>query len=508
MRRTADALLVTAVALLGSVLGLLLGSRTPVEVGPFHAELRVAPTVAGDTSVRIPPLGALHLDTHQGPAGVTLHLGALDQARAQALVDDPGGIARAAETVVDDVVQGVIRLGFGSLGAGVLGAMILSALVFRDVRRVAWAGSIALVTVGGSLGTAVATFQPDAIDEPRYEGLLVNAPALVGDVQQIADDYERYTEQLQQIVGNVSTLYTAASTLESFSPDEDVIRALHVSDLHLNPSVWPLMRTVTEQYDVDLIVDTGDLVDWGTGPESQYLDSIGLMGVPYVFVRGNHDSALTEEAVAEQPNAVVLDDQIATVEGLTIAGIGDPRFTPDQRTRPFDEGEQTVAQQNVVDSGAALADTVRAYPDEVDLAAVHDPVQARRLTGEVPLALAGHSHDRRVGPVTGLLDGGQEAAGQEEAQEQPDSDTLLMVQGSTGGAGLRGLQGEHPESLAMSVLYFDTEQTLIAYDDITVGGHGLSEASVQRHLVDESLTGAGEDATPSPGTDTAPPPGD
>ena len=36
----------------------------------------------------------------------------------------------------------------------------------------------------------------------------------------------------------------------------------------------------------------------------------------------------------------------------------------------------------------------------------------------------------------------------------------------------------------MSVLYFDAGRDLVAYDDIVIGGHGLSEASVQRTLVD------------------------
>jgi predicted MPP superfamily phosphohydrolase len=467
-------LLILLVALVGAALGLVLGSPTAVKVGPFNAELRVAPSVTGDTAVVIPPLGSLRLDTHEGPTGLTIQLGALDQARTQAMISEPGGVTRAAQTAADDVVNGVIRVGFGSLGAGVLGAMLLAGLVFRDVRRVAWAGGLALAVVAGSLGTAAATLRLNAIEEPRYQGLLVNAPALIGDVERIADDYQRYTEQLQRMVSNVSTLYTAASTLEAFAPNESMTRVLHVSDLHLNPAAWPIMRTVVEQYDVDVIVDSGDIVDWGTGPETQYLDSISLMGVPYVYVRGNHDSSLTQEAVAGQPNATVLDDRVTTVGGLTIAGIGDPRFTPDQRTGPHGEDELAAIRQEVVDAGVGLADRILRHDGAVDIAVVHDPIAAGPLDGVVPLVLAGHTHERQVGPVVPPPEG-----------EQPEPGaTLLMVQGSTGGAGLRGLEGEHPESLALSVLYFNQFQQLVAYDDITVGGHGLSEVAVERQLVE------------------------
>jgi hypothetical protein len=33
------------------------------------------------------------------------------------------------------------------------------------------------------------------------------------------------------------------------------------------------------------------------------------------------------------------------------------------------------------------------------------------------------------------------------------------------------------------VLYFNEARELIAYDDIVVGGHGLSEVTVQRNLI-------------------------
>ena len=505
-RQWLGGLLLVAVTLVGSGLGLLLGARTLADVGPFHAEFRVTPAIAGDTSVYIPPLGSLHLDTHDGPAHLSLRLGALDQARTQRILTNPGGLTQATETVARDITDGVVRLGAGAAGAAVLGAMLLSALVFRNVRRVAWAGGLSLTLVAGSLGMAAGTFRLSAVEEPRYEGLLVHAPALIGDVQRIADEYERYTEQLQRMVTNVSVLYTAASTLEDFQPDDTMTRVLHVSDLHLNPAAWSIMRTVVEQYDVDLIIDSGDIVDWGSSPESTYLNSIRLMRVPYVYVRGNHDSErLTQARVAEQPNAVVLDNDIAEVAGLTIAGIGDPRFTPDQRTGPHTDEEAQRTQESVVGTGSRLAATIIRRDAQVDIAVVHDPIAAEYLDGVVPLVLAGHRHERIVTPLASYPQTAAELDGEEEAVAEVTTDptgTLLMVQASTGGAGLRGLEGEHPEPLGLSVLYLNTERQLVAYDDITVGGHGLSEVSVQRHVVEL----APEEFNPQDGLDGTPTP--
>jgi len=71
--------------------------------------------------------------------------------------------------------------------------------------------------------------------------------------------------------------------------------------------------------------------------------------------------------------------------------------------------------------------------------------------------------------------------------------TRLMVEGSTGGAGLRGLEKSKPTPLALSVLYFDEKHQLKAYDDIQLGGTGESNVTMQRNVI-----GAGaEQITPT-----------
>lgn len=80
----------------------------------------------------------------------------------------------------------MVRLGLRSLAASVLVSMLLAALPFRSTRRLAWSGGLALLITGGSLGAAALTVRPGATAEPRYEGLLVNVPALIGDARWIA----------------------------------------------------------------------------------------------------------------------------------------------------------------------------------------------------------------------------------------------------------------------------------------------------------------------------------
>ncbi|MFG1842247.1 metallophosphoesterase [Micromonospora sp. NPDC049175] len=483
LRRVGLIVAVLAVALAGAVLGVLAGGQVDTDIGPFRANLSISPARDGGTTVDIPPLGALLLDSHDGPTHLTVRLGALDQGRTEALIDDPASISRASQSAVEDVRSGVMRLGLRALGASVLVTLILAGLIFRNVRRTAWAGGLALLVTAGSLGTAAATVRPQAIEEPRYEGLLVNAPAIVGDARRIANDYTKYAEQLQRLVGNVSQLYTTVSALPLLEPTPGTTRVLHVSDMHLNPTGWQLIRTVVEQFGIDVVIDTGDITDWGSEPEASFVGSIGLLKKPYVFIRGNHDSGKTAAAVARQPNAIVLNNSTTTVGGLTIAGIGDPRFTPDKNTSPAGSGLTPQVADQVIDAGEQLATTVRRSPQPVNIALVHDPASAGPLAGTCPLVLAGHTHARQVSRLP-------QAPGQ-----QP---TALMVEGSTGGAGLRGLEGEKPTPLTMTVLYFDQQKMLQAYDDITVGGTGQSQVNLERHVVADPAQGTQASVTPTP----------
>lgn len=473
----ARALGLAAVALTGMILALLIAAPTSVDVGPFRSTFAVTPSWVGDTEVLLPPLGSLKLDTHEGPAHLNVRLDGLDRARTEALITDPAGISLASRTAVDDVRSGVNRLAVRATAVGILGAMFAVALVYRRMRQVAWAGGLALAVLASSFGVAALTFNPRALKEPRYDGLLANAPAIVGDAQRLADRYDEYAAQLERMVANVSNLYNTVSGLPVYTPGDNTIRVLHVSDLHLNPAAWSVIRSAVEQFHIDVVVDTGDINDWGSEVEANFVASIALLGVPYIYVRGNHDSALTQAAVAAQPNAIVLDDQVQTVAGLTFAGIGDPRFTPDKTVNPHGTGESHETVDSVVQAGKTLAETIAESPNAVDIALVHDPRSAGPVAGLTPLALAGHAHARSVSML------GQ-------------TRTRLMVQGSTGGAGLRGLEGETPRPLEMSILYFDPARELLAYDDITVGGTGLAEVTLRRHLI-ENPADLQPSATPS-----------
>jgi predicted MPP superfamily phosphohydrolase len=484
-RRIGIVVEVMVVGLVGCWLGLLVGGRLDASVGPLETRLSVTPSVSGGSEVAIPPLGELGVDTHAGPWHLTAEVTRINAADAQRIFSNPTAVNGLGEQVTEDLTGAVRTVVLKATVAAVAGAALLGLMVFRRRwRPIAAAAAVSLGVVLAGGGVAAATWNPAAINEPRYNGLLASAPTVVGDAESIVSDFKKYEAQLARLVTNVSRLYDVTSTLPAYRPDPSTIRMLFVSDLHLNPAAWDVIRSVTEQFDIDLIVDAGDISDHGTAPENAYVEPISTLGVPYVWVRGNHDSPATQAAVQAQPNAVVLDGRTAEVAGLRFAGAGDPRFTPDKNTRD-EPAPPSVSQVGL--SVASLARTAAADGRPVDVAVVHDGEAATEIDGTVPLALSGHYHRREQ---TMLPDG-----------------TLSFFQGSTGGSGLRGLEKEKPTPIRASVLYFDrATRRLQAWDDITLGGLGLVRAKIERKIYAEQFPPEEVPAAPSPSGSPAPAP--
>jgi len=456
-RRTAA---VVTVGLLGCWLGLYLGGHASAQIGPVRTQMGIQPALSGQTVINVPPLGALQLSSHRGPLRLNVDVRQLNEQAVKQLLNDPSRLDGLPDQAARDLRHGIITVAVRSLLAVTACGLLLGLLVFRRAVPALLAGGISLAVLAASGGIAAVTWNPRSIFEPRYTGLLTGAPSLVGNVQEIAVRFGLYRQELGTLVTNVTRLYAATSTLPVYQPDPSTIRVLDVSDIHDNPAAWSVMHSIAHQFAVNFIIDSGDLTDHGSSPENELAGEIRTFHIPYVFIRGNHDSRATMAAVARQRNAIVLTGQIVTVDGLRIIGHGDPRFTPNLNVKVA--GEESVAAM-----GQRLAAAAQAARPPPDIAVVHDPAAAAPFAGLVPLVLAGHIHRR----VTWML----------------SKDTRVFVQGSTGGAGLRALQSSPPTPIECSVLYFDRATgRLQAWDDITVAGLGGTAAQIQRHLASDT----------------------
>jgi predicted MPP superfamily phosphohydrolase len=469
-----------ALALGGALVAVLLFARVSAPIGPFDATIAFRPA-SGGAQVSVPPLGDLFVDVYDGPLRLDVSLQRVDQERARALATDPVKLAGVVDQVTEDMRSAVVRLVWITALVALAGAAVTSWAVLRRRREplIAVGLTAAVLTAAGALGAA--TWRPQALSQPRYTGLLVNANSLIGSAEDIVARFDAYRASLEDLVANVGTLYAALSALPPPAGEDDTVALLHVSDLHLNPSGFDLMAQVAGKFGVDAVLDTGDITDWGSEPENRLITAVGALDVPYVYIRGNHDSATTAALLAAQPNVTVLDDSAVTVAGIQVVGTPDPRFTPDKSAGDAEnDGEALVA------SGEDLAEVAAGLDDPPAIAMVHDPKQAGPLDGVVPLVLAGHTHERDIYVM--------------------DEGTRLMTEGSTGGAGLRGLQGEYPEPLTCTVLYLDPATgALRAYDEITLGGLGETEVTVERTVLPVEPVGGTEDAAGDPAAPASPP---
>ncbi len=470
IRRPVIILGVAVLAYGGAMAAMAYVGATSRPVGPVETTMRLLPSWSGESVLSIPPLGTLTLDTHDSPIQLEVTVDRINQESAAEIVRDPRVLETLEEQIVTDIREGVQATAVKSFVVGTLGATLTTLIVVRRRRATLVAGGVAAVAIAAVFGVAAQTLNPRAIAEPKYSGLLTGAPSLIGNAQDLAENFGAYSQELVRLVTNVTKLYDVTSNLPSYEPSDDVIRLLHVSDLHLGEHAWDVISSVTRQYSVDLIVDSGDITDHGSEAENYFLQRIPSLKVPYVWVRGNHDSMATEQAMRQLPNVVVLDGTVRTVKGIRFLGAGDPRFTPDRSNRDVKRETEAVAAQAI-----AIARVAEKADPPVDIIVYHSSDGASFLDGKASLILTGDGHKR----YTAVLPKG----------------SRLMQQGTTGGAGLRALEKDEPAPIELSVLYINRKTLeLEAWDDIALGGLGLTSARIDRHLVEPTE----EPMTPSP----------
>lgn len=460
-------LAVVVVALISAGAAMSAWGGSAADIGPLRTRIAVVPAWSGGITVAVPPLGTLELPTHVGPLQLRAAVTGIDPRRAQTLLTSTNPGRTVTRVVTQDSQSAAAHAAARAVLVSLLASGVVCAVVFR--RRRAVLGGTAAVTAAlvVSSGLAAVTLRTEALTEPRFDGLLAQAPALIGRVE----DFDAYSQRVAQLTTNVARVYGSLGTLPA-APLEGTTQVLWVSDIHLNPAAFILMRQLAEQFQVEAIVDTGDLTDLGTTAENRLIEGVGTFDVPYLYVRGNHDSSGTQAFVAQQPGVQVLDDgDVVEVSGIRFAGIGDPLYTPNKRVQTESEENEAL----LLGAGQALREAIEAQDDPVDVALVHEPTMAEPLFGAVPLVLDGHVHQRRHRTAEG---------------------TLELTQGSSGGAGLRTLDGDEALPLQLSVLHFDDDGTLLAVDDITVGGLGQRSVTVERRS--PASYGAEVEPTPTP----------
>ncbi|AKT51085.1 metallophosphoesterase family protein [Arsenicicoccus sp. oral taxon 190] len=352
----AAVLAVAALTLTASLVGVAVTSVWPTEVSTssYAATVRLsaepdqlstlhAPTLFGDLDLRfdgVVPAPGINA-VAQVSDRITTVLATKDLS-VGALKPTPAELDQVTSTVVSHVG--------GKFALGVLVTCLLVAFAIRhwrsrDAALRPWRRAVvipalaAVLALGGTAGAAWTTFQPGRLEAVGTNGLL----GYVRSNTRILADVEARSEQASPYVKNMLAL--SAALQDKFVPAELAtpasVKVLLVSDIH-GANAYPLMRQIIQTEGITAVVDTGDLINFGRVEEAEaggLFTGIRSLGVPYLFVRGNHDATSpTDEALlqrmAQVPGVVVLQPAprrytIATVGGLRVGGFNDPRWFGD-----------------------------------------------------------------------------------------------------------------------------------------------------------------------------------
>jgi Icc-related predicted phosphoesterase len=415
-------------------------SRTVATVGPGTVELRLSAASSARTDLVLPPLGRVTAPTHDLPVRVTAEVKSLDFEGVEALIDarDPAAAVRR------EAESGFVR----QLRALAVRLLVLSTVVGAVAAALA-PGRKRLHLVLGGLGGATGAllllgavwrgYDVEAFERsPRFEGQLERAPSVLATVRRHIEDVDVVRNRIEALGARITELYTASAGDQTTS--EGGTRILHVSDIHSNPLAVEVVRRLRENFDVDAVIDTGDLTSFGSTVEARIADLIEGLDVPYVLVPGNHDSREVRQALDALDHVSVLRRNVVDIGSVRVLGVEDPTFTADNRT--------STEEANEIKASRALAVSRITRRERPDVLAVHDVRQAAESFGEVPLVIAGHTHDRS----SQIVDG-----------------TRVLTVGSTGATGLGSFTADTDLAYEAQVLHFVDGQ-LVGIDYISLPG--------------------------------------
>ena len=456
---TAGLLLIAAIVGLVAFAGF---ARYSFPVGPARVSTSVAPSLRPSTTVVVPPFGSIRARTHAVPLALRVSLDevdlpALEKMAAQGVPD---------HGYLDGLVVQVRRGFYRAVAVGLLAALCAGAFVGWSLRH-GWRAVIASAVVAALVpavlvGLTAADVDVQALKKPTFRGALAYAPSLIELVQRRARNVTSAREQVAGLVSDLNRYYQAPQSFAPAGALEGTYRVLHVTDLHLDPVGFELADTLAKEFKVSLVIDTGDIDNYGSSVEAAVVASQVPTSVPQLYIPGNHDSPPVVAALDALPNVTVLNDKRVEVDGISVYGVADPAA---QRldVRPMASEMDLSAAQAV----RMLRSQMAAGESTPTIVALHNPAMATPFTGLASLLLAGHTHAARL---------------------ERRGETWYLNSGTTGGVDFSKLKPGPNIPHTASVLYFTAEEPrrLIAIDQIEISGLD-GESSLKRTVVDESL---------------------
>jgi predicted phosphodiesterase len=402
-------------------------SEMPVRSGPFNLSIHFGWGSPGVTRLKIPPLGEIKAFTHHLPVVLTV---SLDQIDLPVLQGELAGIKNADAYLKAFLpkLQLLLYLFMGKLLllAGIAGGVAAWLLGWKNIKRIFLAAGVGILAMSMIIGGIFLDYNRNAFQNPRYEGALEAAPWALNLIERGLVYLPELRAKLVHMGENLNRLAAGVDSLEPLGTAEGGIKVLHVSDIHNHPAALNFIQRVIGGFKVDLVIDTGDLTDYGTELETGISSGIKTLGVKYLFIPGNHDSPEVVKTLRRFANVNVLRQKMVDFRDLKILGWQDPAAS----------GNMITVEEQIFQAGTdKFSDYFHQLKEVPDILAVHNREMAKTLIGHVPLILSGHTHRPSI-----MIEQG----------------TVCVNAGTTGAAGLRGL--ENPSlQYSLVLLHFKRE---------------------------------------------------
>jgi len=421
-----SALVVTA-AVAVAALWVTPPSAADTTIGRVTVSVRPGP---GGTQLDLPPLGHIRAGTHRAPLRFEVSLRELAPERIGEAVGGDGGAGALADARTA-IGWAAVRQVLTAMGmAAAIGLLLCLARARRTRPQVLRAalGPAALVAL---LGAASALgYAPEAFKTATFHGPLQQAP-------EIMRRFDTALQRIDELRNRLDVVTEQIGTLTSGAPERrNTATILHVSDLHSNPVGVLWINELFARFDVDAVIDTGDITSFGYDQERSLIEEpLTVAAERYYIVYGNHDATAIRERLNRR--LTPLHGRTLTVAGLRVLGIDDPTYT-------VTEGSNSPGdQRRYDDAGDRLA--AWCERDRPLIVAVHHPDLAERVDGCAAIVLTGHWHRSEHYRLAG--------------------GTLVSLVDSTGADGFEGLR---PDGLYHAELLRFADGVLYAVDVLTM----------------------------------------
>lgn len=416
----------------------LLGPST-YNIEGLTLKFSLVPSCNGQTVIKLPPFGSISAFTHNSPLQLNIELLYIgtDLARELLKSHQPSSFIEQLRIHIPGLIPFFI---FKQIILALASAFVMTYLIWRSSFKQTSLSSIAaIILLCLVLWQTFATYDIRAFKEPEYSGVIAVAPNLIPEPDKLLSQLDEVQKQTRRAVSNIKVLFAHAenfSLVGNPAESSEVKKVLVVSDLHSNPVGIEFITSLAQSFKVDLIIDAGDLTDFGSEAEIQAVEKLKDLDIPYVFASGNHDTPETSAFIKSLKKGIILKGTTVEVSGLKILGTGDP-LSESQEVVITDEKEW---EKTVLKKVPELLDQKEEKPD---IAVIHHHKAALELVKTFPLVIHGHSHRLEIAEESG---------------------NIRINPGTAGAAGLRGLYAEKGVPYSAVILYIKPGEKLLACD--------------------------------------------